>query len=473
MARNVLIIMSDEHSRKVVGCYDNRKVHTPRIDALAAGGTRFANAYCNSPICVPSRASFHTGYYPHQIRYWDNATPYDGRVPSWGHALRDAGLLVTSIGKLHFANAECDTGFETQLLPLHVKDGVGDISSLLRKDPMERPGSKKLPDMVGQEVTPYWNYDRQVADAAVDWLDNARPDGPWVTMISFALPHFPLSAPARFREMYDRDKLPLPKAGSDYVPENRSLADMRALMNYQDYFENEAHILEALAHYYALCSALDENIGRVLNALAASTAAEDTSVIYISDHGDNLGARGFWAKSTLWEESVGVPLVVAGPGIPAGRVCDTPVSLVDLYPTILDLAGLSDQEVLGPPRPGISLLDILHAGDLRRAVFAEYHAVGSKTASYMLRSDNFKLIEYVDDAPLLYDVGEDPEEMTNLAKTPAYSLVLEELRAKLRTILDPEKTNTVAFADQARRVSELGGEAAIRKMTPVTFTEPG
>lgn len=126
MPRNTLVIMSDEHSRKMMGAYGNPLVQTPNLDRLAERGTLFENAYCNSPICVPSRASLHTGKYPHQVRYWDNAMPYDGKVRSWGHDLQEAGRPVVSIGKLHFRDADCDTGFDRQIEPLHVKDGVGD-----------------------------------------------------------------------------------------------------------------------------------------------------------------------------------------------------------------------------------------------------------------------------------------------------------------------------------------------------------
>ena len=163
MPRNTLVIMSDEHSRKVMGCYGNAQASTPHLDALADRGTVFENAYCNSPICVPSRASLHTGLYPHQIRYWDNAMPYDGRISSWGHALQRHGKAVTSIGKLHFQDSDVDTGFDEQIMPLHVKDGIGDPSTLLRKNPPLRPGTRQMAAMAGKGETPYWQYDEAVA----------------------------------------------------------------------------------------------------------------------------------------------------------------------------------------------------------------------------------------------------------------------------------------------------------------------
>ena len=142
---NVLFILSDEHSRRVLGCYGHPMIRTPNLDALAARGVRFADAYTNSPICVPARASLATGRYPHQIRFWDNGIAYDGTVPTWHHRLRDAGHEVTSIGKLHFRSADDDNGFTEEIMPLHINDGIGDPLGWLR-DPL--PGlveAAKLP----------------------------------------------------------------------------------------------------------------------------------------------------------------------------------------------------------------------------------------------------------------------------------------------------------------------------------------
>ena len=132
--RNLLFIMSDEHNRRVLGCHGHPMIRTPNLDRLAARGVRFTDAYCNSPICVPSRASFATGRWVHQVRFWDNAIPYDGSIPSWGHRLQQAGHHATSIGKLHFRSADDRNGFDEEIMPLHVVDGVGDLLGLLRDD---------------------------------------------------------------------------------------------------------------------------------------------------------------------------------------------------------------------------------------------------------------------------------------------------------------------------------------------------
>ena len=145
---NVLFILSDEHSRRVLGCYGHRMIRTPNLDALAARGIRFADAYTNSPICVPARASLATGRYPHDIRFWDNAIAYDGGVPSWHHRLREAGHEVVSIGKLHFRSEADDNGFSQEIMPLHINDGIGDPMGWLR-DPLpvrrRRCGWRRMP----------------------------------------------------------------------------------------------------------------------------------------------------------------------------------------------------------------------------------------------------------------------------------------------------------------------------------------
>src|SRR6266481_6177207 len=180
---NLLFILSDEHSRRVLGCYGHKMIRTPNLDRLAARGVRFTDAYCNSPICVPSRAALATGRYVHQIRFWDNAIPYDGSVPSWGHRLRAAGHHATAIGKLHFRSAEDDNGFAEEVMPLHVVDGIGDPLGLLRDPLPVRKAALRLANDAGRGNSTYQDYDDQITAAAVDWLKRraaAQEGKPWV-----------------------------------------------------------------------------------------------------------------------------------------------------------------------------------------------------------------------------------------------------------------------------------------------------
>jgi len=471
--KNVLFIMSDEHSRRVLGAYGNRIVSTPHMDRLAAGGTLFENAYCNCPICVPSRASFATGRYVHEIRLWDNAFPYHGEPASFGHQLARCGHRCDSIGKLHYRGADDPNGFDNEILPLHVLNGQGDLQGMLRQPPPRRPSTAQLAGDAGAGDSTYVRYDRDIRDAACRWLEQAAkapPAKPWTLFVSFVCPHFPLMAPQAFFDLYPRDRLPLPQLREPHeFPDHPVLRKLREVQDYEDHFRDEAHVRVAIAAYYGMVSFLDDNIGRVLKALHASGLADDTIVIYTSDHGDNLGARTFWGKSNMYEESAGVPLIINGPGIAAGRRVRTPVSLVDAYPTILSLNGAEpapgdDQE------PGRSWLEIAEGGDPDRTVFSEYHAVASITGIFMVRFGRYKYVHYEGYRPQLFDLDSDPLETRDLALQAGHEAVLAEGDRRLRAICDPAAVTRRAFADQRAKIEAVGGEDKVRGLGSYPYT---
>jgi choline-sulfatase len=275
--------------------------------------------------------------------------------------------------------------------------------------------------------------------------------------------------------MYRPEDMPLPKLHRMEESERHPwIQALRGSYSYDDFFADDDRRRLAIASYYALVSFVDDNIGRVLRTLRETGLDRTTRIIYASDHGESLGSRGVWGKSNLYQESAGVPLIMAGPGIPQGRVCRTPVSLVDGYPTILECAGVAP----GPEdegRPGRSLLQTLARPDEpERWVFSEYHAAGAKTAAYMIRRGRFKYIHYVDFPPELFDLEADPEELTNLAASPSHRGALQELEALLRSILDPEETDRRAKREQAALVARHGGrEAIINQGTHTWSPAPG
>src|SRR5580700_1309485 len=347
---NLLFILSDEHSRRVLGCYGHGMIRTPNLDRLAAQGVRFSDAYSNSPICVPSRAALATGRHVHQIRFWDNAIPYDGSVKSWHHRLREAGHEVTAIGKLHFRSADDDNGFTEEVMPLHVVDGIGDPLGWLRDPLPVRKAALRLANDAGPGNSSYQDYDDNITAAAVDWLKaraagpNQRNGGgkPWVLFVSLVCPHFPLIARPEWYDRYPEESLPRPALydAGEREPDHPYIAAIRECQIYDKGFD-ETKLRRALAAYFGLVSFVDHNVGRLLATLAQTGLAADTRVIYTSDHGDNLGTRGLWGKSTMYEESVGVPMIMAGPEVADGVVCREPVSLIDCFPTILDCVGVS------------------------------------------------------------------------------------------------------------------------------------
>jgi choline-sulfatase len=460
---NLLVIMSDEHSRRVLGCYGNRLIKTPNLDALAARGTRFTDAYCNSPICVPSRASFATGRYVHQIRFWDNAIPYDGSVPAWGHRLMDAGSRVTSIGKLHYRDAKDPNGFDEEIIPLHVVDGIGDLLGLIREDMPVRTAALKLAEEAGPGSSSYQRYDDDIAARAADWLKTrakSYAQKPWVLFVSLVLPHFPLKVEKRFFDLYPLDAIPVPAMNDPAEwPKHPYIEAMRRCMAYEQSFTPD-RMRRAIAAYYGMVTALDANIGKVLGALADSGFGDDTRVVYTSDHGDNLGTRGLWGKSTMYEESAGVPMIVAGPDVPAGKAVTMPVTLVDAFPSIVEAAGLA-QHPDDRDLPGHSLWAMANGAQPERTVLCEYHAVGASAATYMIRRGRFKYIHYVGMRPMLFDLAADPEERRDLGTDPAFGATLADCEAALRRVVDPEAADRLARADQKARMDQFGGRDAV------------
>lgn len=462
--QNLLVIMSDEHSRKTLGCYGNSIVQTPNLDALAQRGTLFSDAYTSSPICVPARAAFAVGKYVNQIGFWDNADPYDGSAQSWHHLLRDRGHHVTSIGKLHFRSTDEDNGFSEEILPMHVVDKKGDLIGLLRDPLAARGHAKKLAATAGPGESTYTTYDRAIAAQAQVWLREQaqkHADKPWVLFVSFVAPHFPLTAPPEHYYRYADQKLPMPKLhqrpGEHCHPYVR---DYASCIDYGAYFEDDQHVHRALAAYYGLCSFVDEQIGKVLEALRSAGLESSTRIVYTSDHGDNLGARGLWGKSTLYEESAGCPLIVAGEGIPAGQTCHEPVGHIDVFPYMLEAVGEPIEEAM-LERPGISLNRFAQGEKPERDLLIEYHATGSVAGAFAIRKGKFKYVYYIVHPPELFDLEQDPEELNNLATDPRYADEMSACDRALRTICDPEAVDRRAKARQAEIINAQGGREVI------------
>lgn len=465
---NLLLIMSDEHNPQMLGCAGHDRVQTPHLDALAARGTRFAAAYTTCPICVPARASFATGRYVHTIAYWDNAMAYDGRIKSWGHRLQEAGMRVESIGKLHYRQQADQTGFDQQHIPMHIKDGIGMVQGSIRgqfpdfQPPQGRSTAGGIVPGAGPGETTYTRYDRKIADLACDWLRDAGAcphSRPWVLFVSFVSPHFPLVVPDEYFRLYPVDDMPLPKldptTGFEPHPWSARLTRQHAGPEV-----TRAMKQRAIAAYLGLCTFVDAQIGRVLQALARSGLADRTRVVYTSDHGENAGARGMWGKSVPYAEATGIPLIMAGAGVPAGKVCTTPVTLVDAYPTVLEAVGL--EQTAEPGLPGRSLYVTAQADDdPERLAFSEYHAAGSPSGAFMLRQGRYKLHYYVGYTPELFDIVDDPEETRNLAGSPAYAAVVRDYEQRLRAMVDPEAIDARAKADQKALVERHGGPAAV------------
>ena len=450
---NFLVIISDEHRKDALGCAGHPLVHTPHLDRLAARGTRFTNAYTSSPMCVPARAALACGDYVHRTGFWDSATPYDGSAATWMHRVRDAGHEMVSIGKLHFRSGEDDNGFSEEILPMHVVGGVGWMAALLREDPPAYDAAAELAADSGPGSSSYTDYDLAITAAATDWIAARRnAERPWAAFVSLVSPHFPLRAPPEFYNLY---------ADADFDLEPQQLPDHPEIRNLARFFDYERHFTDetrhaAMAGYFGLTSFLDDCVGEILATLEESGQAEDTVILYLSDHGELLGDKGMWTKQVMYEASAGIPMILAGPGVPDGIVRNTAASIVDVATTALDVM----LDTLDDSAPGLSLRQLAQdSDDANRTVLCEYHDGGSTTGAFMVRWGDWKYVCYPGMPPQLFNLAEDPSEDHDLGSDVSQraAAARAEGASRLAAICDADAMNRQCFADQAARIEALGG----------------
>jgi choline-sulfatase len=242
-------------------------------------------------------------------------------------------------------------------------------------------------------------------------------------------------------------------------PHHPVLEDLRRFFGVDEPID--AAIMQRVqAAYFGMTTYLDENIGQILSALAESGEADNTRILYTSDHGESMGQKGMFSKCNFYDESVGIPMIIAGPEVPVGRIVDMPTSLVDCFPTVLDAVGIplaaEDADL-----PGRSLFDLAAGARPARYILSEHHSVGFRHSGFMVRWDSFKYVYYVNAAPQLFDLVTDPEELTNLAQDSDYAAVLSRGHEALCELLDPGSIDAVVKADQSRRIHAAGGVQAI------------
>mgnify|MGYP001157567189 FL=1 len=472
---NLIIIMSDEHQGNALSCVAHPFVKTPNIDRLANNGVIFSNAYTSCPICVPARASFATGLPVHKNRLWDNAMPYYGQISSWGHSLQSQNVPVESIGKLHYRSEEDDDGFDKKHIPMMVVNGVGMVWGSIRRE-NERSKVFRNERMLGEYIGPgnskYTDYDEAVVSKTQKWLEakkKSKESKPWCLYIGLVAPHFPLVVPQKYFDMYPRETLPEikldPNGGYKMHP---WIGKQNELRNSNNQFKDENEKWAAISAYFGLCSFLDENIGKIITSITENGFMDNTTIIYTSDHGDNVGARGLWGKSNFYEESCSIPLIVSGKKINKG-ICKTPVTLMDISETIVDHFSCKSPN----NGPGQSLYEIAdNPYDHNRVAFSEYHASSSISGAYMIRKGKWKYIYYVGFEPELFNLETDPEETNDLSKRIEFVNICNELKADLYNICDPEEMNKIAFKDQDEMIEKYGGIEAAGNLGATGATPP-
>lgn len=456
---NTIFILSDQFSRNALGCYGNPVIETPYIDQIAESGTLFTNAVSNSPLCCPARASLATGRYVHKTGNWDNAFPYDGSTYSWMHALREHAVQIDAVGKLHFRSDADDNGFSQSYNTMNVVEGFGDVAGCLRDDVSifdKRMGVIQA----GAGNSSYIEYDHRNAEIAAQLITSkSQNSSPWVLFWGVALPHPPNKAPNQFFEKYINqiDSLP-PLCEVDQWGSHPAAAYIRKFFNFDEQLD-ESTIRKFIAAYYGACSYVDQQIGIVLNALEAAGQLENTNIIFTADHGEAMGKRGIFGKFSLYEESIGIPLIMKGPTIPQGIQADTAVSLVDIFPTMTDIFQINAKK---DDLSGNSLLQYIEQPDDQRAVLSEYHGPGSLHGMFSLRSKEYKFIYHVQDRPELFHLSEDPLETHNLAESSGHSQILQYFTEMINDIIDPKAIDKQAKADQHKKVMEAGGYEAVK-----------
>ena len=442
---NVLILMSDEHNHRVSSVYGHPRVKTPHMERLASDGVVYDSAYCPSPLCAPSRSSFVSGLPVHQTQAYNNCTVVRFDYPTYGSALDQQGVHTVNIGKTDVYNRWETLGFSETRLPGD-RTVPGDINFC--RDPLtvrdDGPGRANgygpKPDAFAKDV--------KVVDEAVDWLssDAPRSDSPWTLTVNILAPHFPHYATPELWEKYEGDG-DLPEHGPEAASANHAYAaDLRRHFQTDAFTEEQTRGLRQ--GYLAGVDFVDSQLGRLLDALEATGLRDDTVVIYTSDHGEMLGTFGMWWKCSMYEDSLRVPLVVAGPGFPGGVRSSTPVSLLDVQATLFRATGATR-----PPTWWGSPLQDVAVDDDKRVAFAEYHGHGTRSGTFMVRKGAWKLL-YHDAAPhQLFNLAKDPDELVD--QYDAEPEIAAALERELRRLCEPEREFERARAFERRQLDLL------------------
>src|SRR4051794_6174618 len=414
---NILLLMADQMAATYLPSYGHRVVKAPALERLADRGVQFNSMYSNSPLCAPARFTMMSGQINSRIGAYDNASEFASSIPTFAHHLRRAGYQTSLAGKMHFVGPDQLHGFEerltTDIYPADFgwtpnwddPDGRFDwwfhnMDSVINAGVAEATNQLDFDDEVGFRTV------RKLRDLA-----RSSDDRPWMLTASFTHPHDPYTMRQAYWDLYDHDDIDLPRVAPVPVdqldPHSRRLRNVSAMDRTGI---TEAHVRNARHAYYAAISYVDEWVGTILDTLTKCRLADNTVVIFTADHGDMLGERGLWYKMNFFEGACRIPLIVAGPGI-APAIATENVSLLDVMPTMLDIAEVAQSELAD----GNSVLPIL-GGDHEpeRTVYGEYLGEGAIAPIMMIRRGTLKYVFCEEDPPQLYDLADDPDELTNL-----------------------------------------------------------
>ncbi len=457
---NILLIMADQLIPFLTGAYGHPVVKTPNLDRLVREGIRFDAAYTPCPLCVPARACLMTGQHASDIRCNDNASPLASDEPTFAHYLSYVGYDTALSGKMHFIGPDQLHGFGTRLTTDIYSAGF--MYAPMRKQEhgasyLAHPHASNYatPKVGVARWTMYLDYDEETHFRALQYLySHRRTEGdahvahqaapstqPFFLCVSYHHPHEPFVVTKELWDLYDGEEIELPQ-----FPPN-----LDQTYSAMDRWLNAFHGCDLVPHlkspeslyvlrrsYYGLVSYIDTKVGELLNTMERAGLRDNTIVIFTSDHGDMLCEKGMVQKRTFYEWSSRVPLIIAFPdGWRKGTVCETPVSLIDLAPTLLDMAGVPVADRL--PMAGKSLIGLMDGSDSDdRVVFSEYHVAGVYAPCFMIRRGQYKYIYVHGHDAQLFDLHNDPGEWHNLSGKSEYAALAADLRARILAQFDPD-----------------------------------
>ncbi|SON58114.1 Choline-sulfatase [Hartmannibacter diazotrophicus] len=452
---NILILMVDQLNGTLFPDGPAPFLKTPHLRALAERSVRFRNSYTASPLCAPGRASFMSGLLPSRTKVYDNAAEFASDIPTYAHHLRRAGYRTILSGKMHFVGPDQLHGLEERLTTDIYPADFGWTPDYTH------PGERidwwyhNLGSVTGAgvaEITNQLEYDDEVAyhaGARLYDLARGKDERPWCLTVSFTHPHDPYVARRRFFDLYDDcealDPDVAPIAYDDLDPHSKRLWHAS---NCGSFDITPEMVRRSRQAYFANISYLDDKIGGLIDILRTTRMLDDTIIVFTSDHGDMLGERGMWFKMSFFEGACRVPIMIAAPGLGAG-LNETPVSTLDLLPTLVELAGLDPASVARWTN-GESLVPLANGGT-RGPVAMEYAAEGTVAPMVALRDRRWKYIRCEADPAMLFDLATDPHERENLAGRPEHRETEERLAAEAARRWDLSAFDAAVRESQARR----------------------
>jgi choline-sulfatase len=453
---NLLILMADQLSASVLPAYGGKVAKTPHLDVLADAGVVFESFYCNSPLCAPSRYSWLAGQLPSKIGAYDNAAEFAAQVPTFAHYLRRAGYRTVLSGKMHFCGADQLHGFEERLTTDIYPADFGWTPDWTRFE--ERPGWYHTMDSVIQAGpctrTNQIDFDDEVVFAARQKLFDiarGRDRRPFCLVVSMTHPHDPYVIPEPYWSRYRDSEIDLPRFKDrepDEDPHSRRLRHVIGLTLAQP---NETQIRAARRAYLGAVSYVDDQIGSLLTTLRQAGLDANTVTMVLADHGDMLGERGLWYKMNFFENACRIPLIVHAPGCFAPHRVPGSASLLDILPTLVDLASEGAATAYSAPIDGRSLLPALEGGAVPGEVVGEYLAEGAIAPIVMIRRGRYKFVHSTADPDQLYDLTADPDERVNLSSRTDCAAIVAEFRADVARRWSLAEIHQAVLASQRRR----------------------